>query len=266
LIAVMLASVLGSLHCVGMCGPFAIWVSGMDNALSRGTRINTMIAYHLGRLTTYLSAGLMAGIVGSAIAITGHVAGYQSLAAKVAGTILIAAGIVRLLGCLTWFQKSATDSILRPGPAAALLQRAKPILSQQQPVSRGFLTGLLTTWLPCGWLYLFVLFAAGTGDIASSFGVMAAFWVGTLPALTGVVMGAGSVLRRFPRSIPLIAGSLLILTGLATASGRAAADLSSITLPPIHGDINWASLSSATEQPMPCCDVIDDGHGITPSL
>lgn len=249
-LAIVVASLLGSLHCVGMCGPLAIW------ATDTTARSRSLVAYHLGRLTTYLSAGLIAGVLGSAIQIGGDFAGFQFFAAKIAGGALIAVGLIRLFRFVPWLAKTPRpgEPVVRPSRVAAWLQHAKPVLASQGPISRGYLAGLLTTWLPCGWLYLFVLVAAGTGDALAALVVMAAFWVGTLPALTGVVLGAGSLLRRSPKVMPLAAGVLLIVTGMYTATGRAAADLTRI-LPPEPGrSIDIASLQSVTDQPLPCCD------------
>jgi sulfite exporter TauE/SafE len=113
--------------------------------------------------------------------------------------------------------------------------------------------GLLTTWLPCGWLYLFVLVAAGTGGVVSALVVMAAFWVGTLPALTALVVGARSLSPRLRFALPFLASLLLILTGLYTATGRASADLSSIMPPAIDPQVNATSLIGLAEEPLPCC-------------
>ncbi len=99
--AVLLASLVGSLHCVGMCGPFALW------ATQGGRSHVTIASYHLGRLTTYLSAGLAAGLLGSAVAIGGDLAGLQSFAAKLAGGLLIFLGLSRLLLLLPVFRPPA---------------------------------------------------------------------------------------------------------------------------------------------------------------
>lgn len=179
--AVAVASLLGSLHCVGMCGPLAIW------ATSEGTKPVTLVSYHLGRLTTYLSAGLMAGLLGSALTIGGDVAGLQSLAAMIAGGFLILIGIVRIARMLPMFQRKAVR-VPKPSRIAGWLHHAKPLLASRGPLGRSYLAGLFTTWLPCGWLYLFVLIAAGTGGVLSALAVMLAFWIGTLPALTGLVL------------------------------------------------------------------------------
>lgn len=257
--AIFFASLLGSMHCVGMCGPLAIW------ATAGGQARGSIITYHLGRLTTYLSAGLVAGVLGTVVGITGEFAGFQMLAARIAGGLLVVFGVIRLAQLVP--RRRATQetsegvvaSINKPSKIAALLQRAKPILASQGPLSRAYFGGVLTTWLPCGWLYLFVLIAAGTGSVVSAVTVMFAFWVGTLPALTGVVLGARTLVPRFKSVVPAAAGVLLVIFGLYTATGRASADLSTMLPPqtlPSLGDVD--SMLNVADQPLPCCECEKD--------
>ncbi len=251
-IAVLVASLMGSLHCVGMCGPLALWATG------GGQHRGTIAAYHVGRLSTYLIAGLLAGLLGSAVNIGGDFAGYQMTAAKIAGGLLVIVGLQRLLSLHPRLRFWTAGE--NPSRVAALLQRAKPLLVNRGPRGKAYLGGLLTTWLPCGWLYLFVLFAAGTGGIATALTVMTAFWLGTLPALTAVWFGARNLVPKLGTSLPVIAGMLLIITGLYTATGRAAADLSQMLPPTLaaqqtnldHG-IEVTSLTGLADQPLPCC-------------
>jgi sulfite exporter TauE/SafE len=260
-LAVLFASFLGSLHCVGMCGPFAVW------ATHGGSARTAIVAYHFGRLTTYLSAGLVAGVVGSMVELGGDLAGYQSLAAKLAGGLLIFFGIARLLTLMPWFRGDSFRgdsfrgasiqggaSTPKPSTVAALLQRLKPFVAGYGPRARAYVTGLLTTWLPCGWLYLFVLIAAGTGDVLQAFGVMGAFWLGTLPALTALALGARQLIPRLQSSLPIIAGVLLIVTGFYTATGRASADLSRMVTPTVEWNDSTDALIHLVDQPLPCCE------------
>ena len=64
-------------------------------------------------------------------------------------------------------------------------------------------TGLLTALLPCGWLYLFALFAAGTGSWLSGSVVMIAFWLGSVPALVAVVMSTKLLTGRLRQFVPV---------------------------------------------------------------
>ncbi|MGB0599419.1 MAG: sulfite exporter TauE/SafE family protein [Rubripirellula sp.] len=247
LAAVAAASLLGSLHCVGMCGPFALW------ATAGGRNTRTVSGYHLGRLTTYLSAGLAAGVIGTTISIGGQLAGFQLMAAKLAGVILITWGLGKLL--MQWRPVSErVASITGPSRIAGLIAAARPMISNRGEFGRGYLGGLLTTMLPCGWLYLFVLLAAGTGDVLLSVATMAAFWVGSLPALTGLVMGARSLVPKFRKALPIFAGVLMVLTGLYTATGRASADLSSVVPPLIEPTSGSFDIMRVSDQKLPCCE------------
>lgn len=246
-LAVMTASLLGSLHCVGMCGPFALW------ATAGGSSRGALAAYHLGRLTTFLSAGLAAGVFGTAVSIGGQIAGFQSLAAQFAGGCLIFAGLLRLFSLIPFFQAKQT-SPAKPSRIALLLQQAKPLIAGRGPMARAYFGGLVTTWLPCGWLYLFVLVAAGTGDVVTALTVMTAFWIGTLPGLTAVAVGARSLIPRFRSILPIAAGLLLIVTGLYTATGRASADLSSMQFHAPDAVETPQSLVGLTDESLPCCE------------
>ena len=243
--AVAVASLLGSLHCVGMCGPLALWVT------SGGSSKATIIAYHVGRLTTYLIAAFAAGLLGAAVSFGGDMVGFQAAAAKVAGTMLVAVGVYRLTQLHPRFARSASSS--GPSVVASTLKKARPLLEKRSAVGKAFLGGLITTWLPCGWLYLFVLVAAGTGSIFSSVLVMSAFWIGTIPALTTMLVGIQSLTPKMQSMLPVAASLLLIVTGLYTVTGRAAVDVSSLTSPQIPSELTATSLVDLADQPLPCC-------------
>lgn len=254
LLAVLVASLLGSMHCVGMCGPLALWASGAGgqrgasgggakaadssraagDSSSRGGVWPRLLAYHAGRLLTYSIAGLVAGLLGAAVSLGGDVVGIQSLAARVVGGAMIALGLIRYV---EWqfpqWMRSQPAGITSTGATSAGLggwisawvAARRPQLNRLPLLLRGVAAGSLTTLLPCGWLYLFVLVAAGTGHPLPAVSVMVAFWLGTLPALTALVAGSFRLAPRFGTLLPLIGAMMLLTTGLYTATGRAAADL-----------------------------------------
>ncbi|TWU38439.1 hypothetical protein Poly41_29150 [Novipirellula artificiosorum] len=244
--AVFVASLIGSLHCIGMCGPLALWVTG------GGSSRATMVSYHLGRLSTYMIAAFAAGILGAAVSFGGEMVGFQSAAAKIAGSLLILVGLYRLAQLhprfAGWFSASSG-----PSTVASVLQKAKPLIERRGANGKAFLGGLITTWLPCGWLYLFVLVAAGTGGLVSSIVVMFAFWVGTLPALTAMLVGIHSLTPKLRGALPIAASLLLIATGLYTVTGRAAVDVSSLVSPKMADEITPTSLIELKDEPLPCC-------------
>ncbi len=258
--AVVTASLLGSMHCVGMCGPLAMWASGIGDRAPRRTVVASTGAYHLGRLTTYALAGLITGGIGSAVDIGGSWIGVQVAAARVVGGLMVVVGSVKLWTLVRGRSRPALPS--KPSRIGGVLVKARPFLFQLPPVPRALATGLLTTLLPCGWLYLFALFAAGTADPLMGMVVMIAFWLGTVPALTALVAGSRWLSRRFTIAIPAATALLLIATGCFTASGRGFANVESIQSlrESVHLDASGLDSNSLVDQvndshskPLPCC-------------
>ena len=84
--------------------------------------------------------------------------------------------------------------------------------------------GLLTTLLPCGWLYSFAITAAGTGSAWKGMLAMTAFWLGTLPALVLVGAGVKRILGPMGRRLPALTCVALVAAGLYTLLGRTLID------------------------------------------
>lgn len=284
LTAVLVASVMGSLHCVGMCGPFALWASGAGTK-RRGV-VPLMAAYHLGRLGTYLVGSVIAGTAGAMLSAGGNLLGFQSLAARLSGGMMIAIAAYQLW---RWIrprfqsrpntetgsdlpddQTPVAAKLPNPGMVAGWLARLRPSINRLPGPARAFSAGALTTLLPCGWLYLFLLVAAGTGGVVSSALVMTSFWLGTLPALTALILGAFRMAPQFRSAMPLLGGIILLITGLYTATGRASADMSSLSrraesvaaeqaaepacpLCAAAESNPSATLDALTGEPLPCC-------------
>jgi sulfite exporter TauE/SafE len=256
LTAVLTASLLGSMHCVGMCGPLAIFASGAGTSAPRRQVMVSTSLYHLGRLSTYLLAGLIAGAIGSALDIGGQALGFQLAAARLVGSIMILVGVVKIAQLFTAHRSSPKP--LRPSLIGKFLVKLRPVVFRLPPAGRALVTGLLTTLLPCGWLYLFALIAAGTGSILWGPAVMFAFWIGTVPALTALISGTVALSARFKTGIPTAAAALLIFAGIFTFSGRGFANLTA--LDEIRRVTNFESADQANQQldeiistPLPCC-------------
>ena len=281
--AVSVASLLGSGHCVGMCGPFAAMASGPARAQGAGHtaspaqapvnvtltvkarermigRIGVNAAYSLGRLTTYVAMGAVAGALGAALDLGGAALGLQRGALILAGVVMVGIALMaslRLLGV-------RLPHLSLPAPFVRALQAGHRLAASMRPATRALLIGLLTALLPCGWLYAFVVLAAGTGSPLGGVALMLAFWLGTVPALAAVGLGmqfiAGPLRRR-----PLVAAMLPIgmaALGIWTLVGRWG-------VPPLHAvkdadraDVVPAALSStvdvvdvqaAADEVPPCC-------------
>jgi sulfite exporter TauE/SafE len=90
----------------------------------------------------------------------------------------------------------------------------------QPPVVRALAVGLVTTLLPCGWLWVYVATAAGTASIPAAALVMAAFWLGTVPMMAGLGIAAQRLFGPLRRRLPVFTAAVLVVLGLLTVGGR----------------------------------------------
>jgi hypothetical protein len=225
LATVFVASLVGSLHCIGMCGPFVAFYSGADS--SHGIRrMLSHASYSLGRLITYAAFGAAAGAVGAALDVAGSLAGVQRVAAYVAGAVMILWGVLALLQVrgVKVFRHGSGN-----GRVAGLIRRGFSLVSDKPPLVRAGVIGLLSGFLPCGWLWAFVVTAAGTGSAISGAAVMAAFWAGTVPALLAVGVGAQLVSAPLRRHVPTLTAVLLVGLGLYAILGRPTSVTAAVT-------------------------------------
>lgn len=277
--AVAMASFLGSLHCASMCGPLALWAGGATEAADPRQARRATALYHFGRMNTYLLIGVGAGTLGSLVDISGSTLGWQMLAARVAGGLMIAVGFVQIYrwaAIMGWTSISRKTSGLLAGPTNNWVSRTmvamRPWLFGLTLEVRGFLVGALTALLPCGWLYIFALVAAGTASGTGGALVMFAFWLGTVPILVSMVLGLQALAPPIRKFVPLAAAVFLISAGGFSAMGRGFAALESISdLAPVLANVTVqgstqedaatplaASLteklhSSIEEAQLPCC-------------
>lgn len=251
MLAVLFASLTGSLHCAGMCGAFVAIAVGVDPSSKPGSKLRAQLAYHAGRLITYVTLGVIAGGIGSALDLAGSYVGVQRVAASVAGAIMILFGIGALL-------RIRGVKIKAPGPipgSKKLLERVLARAVRQAVTVRALLIGLSTTLLPCGWLYAFVIVAAGTGHPLWGGLTMIAFWVGTVPILAVVGVGANRLCGSLARFVPTTAAVLIIAAGIITMTNRLSLPAFESTATAQNTDATPAQLLEvAKTTPPACCD------------
>ncbi len=214
--AVLAASLLGSLHCAGMCGGFVAFYAGADQSAGL-SRIASHTAYNGGRLVAYGLLGAAAGALGAALDLAGAAAGLQRGGALVAGGLMILWGLMMLLQI-----RGLQIGARLPSGIQRLLGRLLGGIGGKPPVIRALTLGLLSALLPCGWLYAFAITAAGTGHPALGSLVMAAFWLGTVPVMLGLGFGVQFLAGPLRRHLPLVSALVLIAIGAYTVIDRAA--------------------------------------------
>lgn len=231
LTAIVIASVAGSLHCAAMCGGFAVAAGGVPDPARPGAAVVRQVAYACGRLLGYASLGAVAGLVGAQLALAGEtLAGVQNAAAILTGVVLVVAGGLALAGRRLFSPPSISGDLVELGEGPprgwrGALRRVRARLGRAG--LRGDLwgagvLGLCSALLPCGWLWAFIALAMGSGGAAMGVTVMAAFWLGTVPALAGVAWLTSGLGRTLSPHAPRIVAALMIALGLWSLLGRVA--------------------------------------------
>jgi uncharacterized protein len=207
--AVLGASLIGSTHCVSMCG-------GLVMAVAK-TR-SSKVAYHLGRLTGYMSLGALGGLLGSQFMFAEKgFQPWQQLTSWIASLIL-GLGLLAM-GVRVWRGGAPHFSIL-PGN---LFPR---LFSWSKGSAAG--AGLLTAFLPCGWLHTFVLGAVATQSPVRGALFLFMFWLGTLPALGLAPYLTERFLRPLSARAPRMAAIILITAGVVSIGAKVAPTFSSM--------------------------------------
>jgi sulfite exporter TauE/SafE len=218
-LSLVTAGLAGSLHCVGMCGPilagFAQVFRGpgveVERRFSTGGLWLDFAAYHLGRIWTYALLGLVAGLAGTGMRHGSVELGWQRPVALVFCLLVILSGVL-LLGIVPGLKPDA----LIDGCALQRLGRWPPFRSLLR--GSGFparlLLGAVMGLLPCGLVYAMLVLAAALPTPLHAAAAMATFGIGTIPALSAVLL-AGRLIPPWVRAHGTrIAAVLLILTGV----------------------------------------------------
>jgi len=208
--AAIIVGLLGSSHCIGMCGGIVAALNlGVSDEVSK--KPASLLVYHFGynagRITSYLLVGLLAGSLGAGLAELG----VSPLVGKLfAATLMIALGLY----LANWWR----GLVLLEQLGYKLWRHIQPLGQRLFPVRnppQAFLLGLLWGWLPCGLVYTVVAWSLTTGSALEGAKLMLGFGIGTLPAL----LIAGNALNYFRNRVtsPLIrtsAGIMIIAFGI----------------------------------------------------
>ncbi|HCR49869.1 MAG TPA: sulfite exporter TauE/SafE family protein [Rhodothermales bacterium] len=199
---VFLTGLMGSAHCVGMCGGFVLMIQAPNNTANHMIR---QTAYFIGKTFTYMMFGFVVGMLG--MAVTMSISGLQDWISIGAGLFMIVAGLgifgvvrsVEGVGGLnkTNFYKDAFRKFV-----------------QQKSVVGAYGLGLLNGLLPCGLLYGVLAQAAATGKPVQASIMMFVFGIATVPALWLLGMFGHLLTPAWKRRMNLFAGVLIILMGV----------------------------------------------------
>ena len=204
---------LGTGHCIGMCGPLVVALPGQTG------RFSAHLAYHSGRLVTYAIIGAAMGAAGSGLIYLASTVGGNPLVwmTRVQVSISLLAGLF-----LLFFGLSRLGFVVEPQWVAIAVPNRMPgwrRLMSRPAAQRSnldlFIMGLMLGSLPCGLSY--AAFAKSLSGAQSLSGAAMAliFGLGTLPGLLAVGAGAAVLMNRFRQQADMLAG--LIMIGMAAS-------------------------------------------------
>ena len=205
----LIFGLLGSFHCVGMCGPIAFMLPvERTNNLKKFGQI---FIYHFGRLLAYGIIGLVFGMLGKGL----YIFGMQQKLSIAIGILMIIAVLIPL----RTFNKYNFSK-----PVYKLISKVKNRLGKELKkkspdtfLTIGFLNGLL----PCGLVYMALFGAIAMGNALEGGLYMILFGLGTIPLMTTAIYFSGllkgGIRQKATKLIPVvvvIVGALFILRGL----------------------------------------------------
>lgn len=205
----VILGLLGSFHCVGMCGPIAFMLP-VDRKNST-KKVFQIFTYHFGRILAYSIIGLFFGLVGKSL----YIFGLQQQLSIAIGILMI---VVVLIPTRIFNKYNFSKPIFR------LISKVKRALGQafKKKTADTFLTiGFLNGFLPCGLVYMAVFASLAMESTLKGSLYMALFGIGTIPLMTSAIyLGKflnTTVKQRIQKAIPVfvvIIGLLFILRGM----------------------------------------------------
>ena len=209
ILAAFFVGLVGSLHCIGMCGPIAIALpvptsSNLSFLIGR-------ILYNVGRVVTYSFLGAVLGLLGGRIVL----AGAQQFVSIILGVVIIIAVLLPQKYKNYFAQHPLIQKLAHP------LKSNIGTLFTKGTFSAMFLIGILNGFLPCGLVYVALAGAIASGDAISGAAVMILFGLGTIPAMFAATVlgkfiniGIRTKIRKVVPVLAILLGVIFILRGM----------------------------------------------------
>ncbi len=208
IVEALILGLVTNLHCVGMCGPLALALP--DSSTSTMQKIGGRALYNIGRVTTYSALGVVVGFLGAGIDLTG----FQEWVSIVSGAAMVVFALHLLFGFALFPALDGAISKRVRSPLQRLFR------SKSMPALYGI--GILNGLLPCGMVYIALALALNSTTVVEGVFTMAAFGVGTIPAMFAMSMASTTLpttwRSKLNKLIPiatLLIGSVLVMRGMA---------------------------------------------------
>jgi uncharacterized protein len=199
-----MTGILGSGHCLGMCG------SLVSSFFMRqgGKSISPYLAYHSARVAVYVLIGLIAASLGTVLVQTG-------LFGKVQGILQILAGLVVILLGFDMLGVLPVRNTLRFAPLSWLF-RQFATATRHGPVAGSFVGGALNGLMPCSMVMAMAVQATTAPSPAEGGLLLLAFGLGTLPSMLAASFLFGKLGTATRNWLLRGAALFVIVLGLST--------------------------------------------------
>jgi sulfite exporter TauE/SafE len=204
--SLLLAGLVGSIgHCVGMCGPFVMAQSGHMQKLKDAA----LLPYHFGRITTYVVMALVfSSVLNLAFLFLPIRHWVIAPLLMLAGVVFLVSAFPRLGSVFPW------ASALRLPFSADLFSKPLAFLSRKRSAIRQYFMGVLLGFMPCGLVISALMASASAPSVWQAGLAMAAFGLGTVPALVATALGGQALKYKFPHITGKLAKGFMALSAL----------------------------------------------------
>lgn len=200
-----MAGVLGSGHCVGMCGAL---VSGCFMKPGMSKSYLPYLAYQFARISVYTLVGLAAATLGVVLVSSGIFGQIQSVLQMFVGAVVI----VLALGILGWIPFQGSVKLL----PMTVLRRGYAESRTKGPLLSAMITGLLNGLMPCPLTFAMAIKATSATTITEGGLLMLTFGAGTLPTMLFVSVAFGKMSANFRGLMLKFAALIMIAMGCNT--------------------------------------------------
>jgi uncharacterized protein len=221
LYSMFMLGLLGTGHCVGMCGPLVFAFPG------RSGKFFPHVFYHLGRTVTYVVIGGTMGAIGTGLTRIAMAAGadpavwvnYITIGLRLAAAVFLFVFGLSRLGIVSepqWLGIATPEKI----PGYRTVFQSALFHKRQTDM---FLIGLMLGFLPCGLSFAAFARALSAGSLPTGAVMVLAFAVGTIPGLLILGTGLSKIVQRFRKQSDWLAGILMLYmaTKLMIKTGKA---------------------------------------------
>jgi len=204
---VFMIGLLGSIHCIGMCGGFAFAVVGMGGGA--GSVYFRHLTYVFGKTITYTLLGAVAGGGGALLAAA--FSEFQRGISIVLGLVLMGMGL-HWMGFFRHLRLIKLNKII----AWKGVQRSVAFFLKRGAYYGAFGVGLINGFLPCTLVYALLTKAAATGTLLQGALTMAVFGLATIPSLTLVALTNVMIRPIWRNRLNRFSGILVVALGILT--------------------------------------------------